>query len=91
MPLQTEKGPNYVKVTKLYVNSDDRDDSSNGPYDYVITLPQEIQYVVGIELTSYNFPSDIAPTFIAAGTGFDGTNKLDFALSNGSATNFTVT
>jgi hypothetical protein len=91
MPLQIAKGPNYVKVTKVFVNSDDRDTGSPGPYDYVITLPKEIQYVVGIELTSYNFPSEIAPTFVAAGTGFDGTNKLDFALSNGTATNFTMT
>jgi hypothetical protein len=83
MPLQTPKGPNYVKINTIYVNSEDRETGSVGPYDYVIRLTNEIQYVIGMELTSYNLPSSLAPTFVAAGSGFDGTNKLDFALSNG--------
>jgi len=93
MPLQNAIGPNkYVKVNKIFVNSEDRETGSAGPYDYVIKLKDDIQYVVGLELTAYNFPNEIAPTFVAAGTGFDGTNKLDFNLTNGiTTTEFTVT
>ena len=84
MPLQTAKSSkNYVKVSKVFINSEDRDASSTGPYDYVVTLPQEIQYVIGMEITGYNFPSALAPTFVAEGPGFQGTNRLDFTLTNG--------
>lgn len=86
MPLQTSKGPNYIKVTKAFVDSTDHLEGSKGPYDYVIKLKDDIQYVVGIELTGWNFPNGIAPTFVAPGPNFTGTNTLDFNLSNGVTT-----
>lgn len=92
MPLQDEKSAsNYVKVTKIFVSSKSRNANSKGVYDYQITLDSEIQYVIGMEVTGYNFPRNIAPSFIASAPGFTGTNKLDFEIAGPVNTVFTVT
>ena len=93
MPLENEKSrANYVNVTKLFISSKDRDENSPGPYTYQIKLDKEIQYVVGMEITGYNFPSEIAPTFISQGPKTRGTDKLDFQLQAGALVkNFTAT
>lgn len=81
MPLEPVKSQeNYVRVQKFFISSADRTAESKGPYDYVIELTDEVQNVVGIEITGWNFPSDIAPTFVAAGAGSNGTNVIDFEV-----------
>ena len=93
MPLELEKSKaNYVNINKLYVSSADRDENSQNPYTYQVRLDKEIQYVIGIEVTGFNFPSEIAPTFIAGTSKSNGTNKLDFQLVAGALVkNFTAT
>lgn len=92
MPLQDEKGDHYIKLYRVEIDSVDRRENSRGVYDYVIDLPNEIQYVTGVELTSYNIPRDTCPTFLPASSGVTGTNKLDFNLSTaGTTTGFTIT
>lgn len=84
MPLETEKTrENYIKVQKLFLSSADRNQNSRSVYEYQIDLPTEIQYVIGFEVTGYNFPSEIAPTFVKPGAGFNGTNAVDFELQAG--------
>lgn len=79
MPLQDEKTDQvYVKITKIYINSDERDDGNI--YSYRIKLNEEIQYVAGMELTSYNLPIGVAPSFL------DTSNKLDFSITDGGNT-----
>lgn len=83
MPLDTAKGPNYLKVSKLFIDSADKEPGSLSEYDYVINLADEIQYVVAMEVTGYNFPSEIAPTFVNASDRSPGNNAIDFTLTNG--------
>lgn len=79
MPLQDDKSRDtWVKVTKIYINSDDRE--VGDVYSYKIKLNEEIQYVVGMELTSYNLPTTITPSFT------ENTKWLDFSLTDGSST-----
>lgn len=87
MPLQDPKSSeNYIKVSRLYISSADRTSNSPSRYDYFITLNQQLQYVVGFEVTGYNFPTAIAPTFVPAQGVNPGNNKVDFSLSNGIVT-----
>ena len=80
MPLQLEKSErNYTKVSRVYTNSSDREEGGD-LYSYRIKLPNELQFVTGIELTSYNFPNEISPSFIAENGAFPGTNMVDFYL-----------
>lgn len=93
MPLQPEFTKNsYVKIHRLFISSADRTSSSQSRYDYFIQLKQEIQYVIGMEITGYNLPSDMAPTFISSSGSASGTDKVDFELTNGVTTTvFTAT
>ena len=85
MPLQQELGPSYVKVTKIQIDSRDRTTDSNGATDYVIDINKEIQYVVGVEMTGFNFPDTLIPSFTSAHNNTAGTNIVDFELfANGS-------
>jgi len=80
MPLQNEKSTrNYTKITRVYTNSSDREEGG-GLYSYRIKLLNELQYVTGVELTSYNLPNEISPSFIAENGSFPGTNMVDFYL-----------
>lgn len=83
MPLQSEKGPNYTKVTKVYVDSAQREEESGSAYDYRVTLQDEIQYVTGMELTSYSFPDEVTPSFRASYKNQGGTDKIDFYIDDG--------
>lgn len=93
MPLQDVKSnSNYIKITRLYISSSDRIASSPSTYDYFINLDQQhVQYCVGFEITGYNFPTAIAPTFVPAKGIFPGNNKLDFSITAGVTKVFTVT
>jgi hypothetical protein len=92
MPLQDVKsGNNYIKITRLYISSADRNESSPSTYDYIIDLDRHLQYCVGFEVTGYNFPTAIAPTFVPEKNLFPGNNKLDFSITAGVTSIFTVT
>lgn len=65
MPLKNLNVPGYLKRTRIYVNSDEKDiERSNNNYDFIFNLNNEIQNVVSIELTSWNIHKRIAPTFM---------------------------
>lgn len=82
MPLEKERGPSYVKVTKIHVDSSKRNETdSKGVTDYVIVLDRAIQYVVGMEITAYDMPRSLTPSFLASQDNIPGTNKVDFELS----------
>ena len=84
MPLENQVlTNNYIRVSKIFVSSSDRNENSEGPYRYQVDLKEELQNVVAIEITGYSFPSEIAPTFVAPGPGFRGTNALDFVITTG--------
>lgn len=87
MPLQNEITKNsYIKIDKVYVSSSKRNQNSKGLYQYQVDLDREFTNVVGVEVTGWSFPSKIAPTFVAAGSNFRGTNIVDFALKAGALT-----
>lgn len=79
MPLQDNKSQNtWVKISKVYINSDDREDGD--VYSYRIKLNEEIQYVIGMELTSYSFPTTITPSFT------ESNRWIDMSLTDGTDT-----
>lgn len=87
MPLENQVlTNNYIRVSKIFVSSADRNENSEGPYRYQVDLKDELQNVVAIEITGYSFPSEIAPTFVAPGPGFTGTYALDFEITTGALT-----
>ena len=86
MPLQDPKGPNYVRVRKVYVDSGKKEDYSKGEYDYVVELDQELEYVIGCEITGFNLPKNLAPTFIHDRVGFKGNAMVDFQVTDGIVT-----
>lgn len=82
MPLEKERGPSYVKVTKIHVDSSKRNTTdSKSVTDYVIVLEKAIQYVIGMEITAYDMPRSLTPSFTAQQDNIAGTNKIDFELS----------
>lgn len=87
MPLQDAKSAeNYVKVSRLYISSADRTESSSSRFDYTVVLDQPLQYVIGFEVTGYSFPTSIAPTFVRGNKVNPGTDRLDFSLTAGATT-----
>jgi hypothetical protein len=82
MPLQDQKSSSaYVKISRVYVSSSDRRDESQSQYDYIVDLPQQIQYVVGFEVTAYQFPASIASTFVPKFGSNPGTDTVDFSVT----------
>lgn len=53
---------------------------TKGPYDIATELPRRIQNVQSIEVTNYNLPFSIAPTFYPATRSAPGNNKIDVRL-----------
>lgn len=79
MPLLDAKSEHvYIKSDKLFISSDDRESGTN--FDYTFLTNSNIQNVIALELTGYNFPSQIAPTFIAATANAPGNNIIDFQI-----------
>jgi hypothetical protein len=84
MPLQNEVSRNsYVKIDRIVFGSNERNENSRGPYVYQIDLKNQIDNVIGCELTGYSFPSRLAPTFITSSPGVIGTDAVDFFLQAG--------
>lgn len=93
MPLLADArfGSSYVRTDKLFINSNDR--SSGTVTDYTIDLKTQLQNVIAIEITGYNLPLALAPTFTSRTSLINpGNDKVDFCISNGVITsNFTFT
>jgi hypothetical protein len=93
MPLLSDArfGSSYVRVDKIFINSNDR--SSGTVTDYTIDLKTQLQNVIAIEVTGYNLPLSMAPTFTSrTSTVNPGNNKVDFCVTNGViTTNFVFT
>jgi hypothetical protein len=65
MPLQDISTKKYIKRTRLFLSSNDKDDTaSKGDYDYIINLKQEIQNVLSIELIGWNIPRYLTASFL---------------------------
>lgn len=93
MPLLSDSrlGSSYVRVDKIFINSNDR--TSGTVTDYTIDLKTQLQNVIAIEVTGYNMPLSMAPTFTGRTSAVNpGNNKVDFCVSNGViVTNFSFT
>lgn len=84
MPLLGDVTTNaYVKVQRLFTSSRQRTAKSKGTYEYTIDLSESISKLIGIELTGYSLPTDLAPSFLAPSNGFGGNDTVDFALRAG--------
>lgn len=79
MPLPIPHGEKYVRISRVFVDSGDRSEGTVS--DYLFDMNDEIQEVVGIELTGYVIPSSLTPSFLK-----DVNDCLDFELSNGVTT-----
>jgi hypothetical protein len=89
MPLQSVETQSYIRRTRIFVDSDDKNpdflphDKYNA-YDMEIELDTEYERVVSIELVDYNVRRDITKTFhtSAANGGSPGNNWLDVHMTN---------
>lgn len=73
--------PSFIRKQVVAVDSGDALPGGR-PYDYVIPIPVT-RNVVGMELVAWDFPRDLAPTFVPyEGTDRPGDNKLDFTLTH---------
>lgn len=79
MPLPISHGEKYIRISRVFVDSEERSEGTVSDYTYDMNL--EIQEVVGVELTGYVIPSSITPSFVT-----DLNDCLDFELSNGVTT-----
>ena len=86
MPLQISVNPNYIGVTKIPINSAEKNNKEDSNFDYDIDLPfsQELQRVLGIELVGHNFKFNMVPSFYPRNVQKHilGRNILDFTLEN---------
>lgn len=65
MPLKFVNTPHYIRRTRVFVDSAQRNTlRSRGPFDYTFDVDEEIQNVVAIELVGWNFNSLYASTFL---------------------------
>lgn len=88
MPLPFSQKESYTKVNRIFVDSTERQEGTVAEYQYV--LKDEIQDVVGVELTAYAIPTTLTPTFIPglndqfnfdithAGLGYTFTGTVNF-------------
>jgi len=105
MPLQVVDTPYYIKRSRVFaehVIGEPRDPSSTLPpkyVDYIVTVPKQLQNIVGLELRNYSLRSSLTPTFSGR---FDtvyleypgdnqqstiaGNSKMDVLLSESSGT-----
>lgn len=88
MPLQDPKNDShYVRLEKVYISSKDRDPDGT-VFDYQVQLEKALPFVAAVELTGYNLPGDLAPSFPAPN------NVVDFTLhdpASNTTTSFSFT
>lgn len=86
----------YVRVYKLPVSTPkNKNDQNSSDFDYEVTLPRELDNVLGFKLVDWSFPRDMIPTFWPPTSTLTGNNRLDFRLTNASISatpgDFTIT
>lgn len=78
--------PYYTRVTRVYVESDEREQNigPNNPAKYRFKLNKAIRDVFAMEIVGWQFPDDITPSFLPnpLNTNVDGDDKVDFSLFN---------
>ena len=62
MPLPFSQREDYTRINRIFVDSSERSQGTVSNYRY--DLKDEIQEVVGIELTGYAIPTTLTPTFV---------------------------
>ncbi len=62
MPLPFSQREDYTRINRIFVDSSERSEGTVSNYRY--DLKDEIQEVVGIELTGYAIPTTLTPTFV---------------------------
>lgn len=86
MPLYDFTGvPHYIRVHKIYVDSRERDETSEHVGRYRFTNFRPIQNVVGMEITGWMLPDAVTPTFMPPPAqvipDVPGDDYVDFSLS----------
>lgn len=84
MSLLLSEKNNYVKITKLFFDSRERE--SGSVTQYGLRLPVKIPNVIGVSLRSYSFPESVLPSFTR-----DTSDAFDFQLTNDSDYSATFT
>lgn len=81
MPLIDLDRPLYIRRDRFYVDNQDRTVNSKDPFDIEIDLDKRYENVQSIEITDYNIPQDISPSFIAPTTTTNGNNIIDVRMT----------
>jgi hypothetical protein len=73
----------YLRSDEVYVDSTtDKGNALDTDFTYTVVLKQIFQQMIGLQLTSWDIPYDIAPSFYPAGLRVTGINSVDFQLEN---------
>jgi hypothetical protein len=83
MPLQTVRGPHYIKRSRIFINPDDRIvTQSKDQFDYTIALDTLYENVTSIELVNYNIRSSLQKTFMEEDGRLPANNLVDLHLED---------
>lgn len=73
----------YIKTHRVGINSRiDKVNDNASDFNYRVRLPNDIQDVIGIAVTSWDIPFDAAPSFYPSTPKVVGIDSLDFSLEN---------
>lgn len=81
MPVHEQKNnDDYIRVKRVYINSggDRVTDEANNTFR--VELDEEVQNVVGVELTGYSVSNNAAPTFVSPRNNRPGDNIIDLYI-----------
>ena len=95
MPLYNNDKSNYINRRRLFIDSDERDSTSQSIWDGRYLLLDYHTNVQGMELINYNISKSIMPTFVEVSDSNEvtrGNNFVDIKLNSvgGGVLNFTV-
>lgn len=83
MPVHDQKNSDdYARVKRVYVNSGDDRVTEEENNTFRIKLDEEVQNVVGVELTGFSISYEASPTFIKPRNGKSGNDKIDFYITD---------
>ena len=83
MPLKQDKNPRYVQRRRMFIDSDLRENRETSQrYDMVWRTRQSTWDIESMELTDYNFPLNLAPTFINQQGSLPGNNILNVRMED---------
>ena len=72
-----------LKIYKVSVSTpEDKIVQNTSDFDYEVTLPYQINDVIGMALVEWSFPKDIIPSFYPTTTRLTGNKSIDFRLEN---------